>query len=184
MDAKHFDRVAKAVGQGTARRRLLTGLLGAILAGSLGYADAPAKGKRQHHRRHRLTGQKKGDNAQGTGKPAGTPCKNDTPCQPGHRCCGVTQRQPGTCQRCCDDTHCTPPQTCGSGQCVPTGFPYHCVCNDTTSVDSCDPRDCGGVNLPVVCAELCAGKGGFTIGTSCNVVRCILSNLASGASPA
>ena len=36
MDAKQFDRVASAVGQGTARR--LAGLLGAALTGSLGRA--------------------------------------------------------------------------------------------------------------------------------------------------
>ena len=33
MDAKQFDRVARVVGQGTARRRLLACFLGAALAG-------------------------------------------------------------------------------------------------------------------------------------------------------
>jgi hypothetical protein len=36
MDAEHVDRVVNAIGQGTARRRLLAGLLGVVLAGSLG----------------------------------------------------------------------------------------------------------------------------------------------------
>ena len=36
MDAKQFDRVAKVVGQGMARRRLLAGVFGASLAGVAG----------------------------------------------------------------------------------------------------------------------------------------------------
>jgi hypothetical protein len=68
MDATQFDRVAKAVGQGASRRRLLTGLLGVALAGSLGDATVSAKRTRQHHK-HRLKAQK-GGNANGNSQNA------------------------------------------------------------------------------------------------------------------
>jgi hypothetical protein len=60
MDADGFDRLARTVSGGTDRRRVLTGLLGAALAGSLGGAAADAKGKRQRHKR-RVKAQKGGN---------------------------------------------------------------------------------------------------------------------------
>ena len=58
MDAERFDGVAKAIGQGHSRRRLLAGLLGITLAGSLGRDAVAAKGKRPHRRRPRVQAQK------------------------------------------------------------------------------------------------------------------------------
>jgi hypothetical protein len=117
MEANQFDRVAKAVGQGTARRRLLAGLLGVVLAGSLDRATGSAKGKRQH----RLQTQR-GDNDQGdTRKPTGAACKQNAQCRSG--VCGVaTSRKP---RRCCDASACGECETCdSSGQCVPVGDPF------------------------------------------------------------
>jgi hypothetical protein len=58
MDAKHFDGVAKAIGQGQSRRRLLAGLLGATVIGSLGREAVMAKGTRSHRKRHPVQAQK------------------------------------------------------------------------------------------------------------------------------
>ena len=63
IDQEGFDRLARTVSGGTDRRRLLAGLLGAVLAGSLGGATADAKRKRQRHKR-RVKAQK-GGNASG-----------------------------------------------------------------------------------------------------------------------
>ena len=90
MDAKQFDSVAKALGQGMARRRLLAGLFGASLAGSLGRATVTAKGKQQH-RRHRVTAQ------DDTPKPNGKKCTKDTQCL-SRNCVGATGR--GATGRC------------------------------------------------------------------------------------
>jgi hypothetical protein len=70
MEANQFDRVARAVGQDTARRRLLAGLLGAVLAG-LGLGAGAAK-RHQHQarkRRHRA-GQQRSQAAKSAKAPA------------------------------------------------------------------------------------------------------------------
>src|SRR5688572_23127973 len=100
MDAKQFDSVAKALGQGMARRRLLAGLFGASLAGSLGRASVTAKGKQQH-RRHRITAQ------DDTPKPTGKKCTKDAQCQ--SQCC----RGEGRKQRVCQEPDCAG-KACGA----------------------------------------------------------------------
>jgi len=59
MDPSRFDDLARALNR-PASRRLLAGLLGAALAGSLGGAAADAKSKRLRHKR-RVTAQKGGN---------------------------------------------------------------------------------------------------------------------------
>jgi hypothetical protein len=104
MEAKQFDLVAKAVGQGTARRRLLAGLLGAALAAPLGRAAA--------------------DNVC---KPLGKKCNKDAQCCPGSKCVD------GTCQPCGrGNTTCTQNADCCSGACTGQGCcpvcPAGCRC--------------------------------------------------------
>src|SRR4051794_36066402 len=99
MDANQFDHVAKAVGAGTSRRRLVAGLLGATLAGALGRATGSAKGTRQPHRATAPQGGTPQGNDTSHGdahKPGGATCKNGTQCQSGN-CCEVSGRKSGTC---------------------------------------------------------------------------------------
>ena len=113
MDADRFDGLVRRVSQGVSRRQLLAGLLGATVAGSLGRSDAPAKAKRQHHRR-RIQAQ------DDTPKPTGKKCTKDEQCLSGF--CDRDERDKhGTCQEqpCTGD--CTV-ATC-STQLVSTGPP-------------------------------------------------------------
>ena len=154
---------------------LLVGLLGAVLAGSLGHADAPAKGKgkRQHHRRHRATAQRGGNDQGDTLKPDGLPCKKHAQCQSGH-CCDFTKRKPGTCRACC-------PDACASGQCLTCGPEHTCVSSCTA------PQTCGGGGTPGACGSCtcptdavcgdsdgCGGKcqGSCPSGQTCNAGQC------------
>ena len=90
MDSDRFDGLVRRVSQGASRRRLLAGLLGATVAGSLGRSDAPAKAKRQHHRQHGVKAQ------DDTPKPNGKKCVKDEQCQSG-QCCRAQGAQHGTC---------------------------------------------------------------------------------------
>ena len=80
MDADRFDGLVRRVSERVSRRQLLAGLLGATVAGSLGGSDAPAKAKRQHHRRHGVKAQ------DDTPKPNGKKCVKDEQCHSGQYC--------------------------------------------------------------------------------------------------
>ena len=126
MDAKQFDRVAKVVGQGTARRQLLAGVFGAILAGSLGRATVTAEGK-QHRR---VTAQ------DDTPKSTGKKCTKDAQCQ--SQCC----RGEGRKQRICQEPDCAG-KACGAdngcgGTCQTGSCPNATTCNQGTC---CVPAD-------------------------------------------
>ena len=131
MDAKQFDRVAKVVGQGTARRQLLAGVFGAILAGSLGRATVTAEGKQQH-RRHRVTAQ------DDTPEPNGKKCTKDAQClnpnAPGPEPRNASASEPCAGQACGADDGCG--GTCQTGSC-------------SNATDTCHQGTCCSQREPV-----------------------------------
>jgi hypothetical protein len=151
MEANQFDHVAKAIGQGTARRRLLAGLLGAALAGSLEHATGSAKGKR----RRRLHAQRRG-NQQGNKNPIG--CSSGTDvcvaepfnCNNGTCFCATHQTGGNVCVKldvrnacvaCARDADCAPGFACVTSNSPVTdccsnlyGIPTSCMIRCTTAV--------------------------------------------------
>ena len=98
MDSDHFDGLVRDFRHGASRRRLLAGLLGATVAGSLGRSDSTAKAKRQR----RVQAQ------DDSPKPNGKKCVQDGQCQSG-QCCRAERAKHGTCSA----ADCTPP-TCST----------------------------------------------------------------------
>ena len=192
MDAEQFDSVVKALGQGTARRRLLTGLVGIALVGRFGYLETAANPtrKRQHRRRQRA-------NAEGApSKPNGRKCGTDGQCQSGH-CCPPSRGKQGTCQACCVTPSCdgkacgaddgcggTCQGSCGSGltccirptgagTCTSLGIPTDCLaCNDSCTglADACNSPVCtatGCAKTPAREGQQCQGPGTFCSNGNC-----------------
>lgn len=172
MDAKQFDRVVKAVGAGRSRRRVLAGLLGAVLTGALGQSAGSAKRKRQDQRRHRPLAQRGGnDNSQGnnnnqgdTRKPDGATCARDGQCRSG-KCCTAspTDRQGictvlGTVTNClaCGN-RCAAPQ-CYEPVCDVTGCGQTEAPGGTPCVNRSGPGVCGlGTCFPIYATPPYAG---------------------------
>jgi hypothetical protein len=152
MDAKQFDSVAKVVGQGMARRRLLAGLFGASLAGSLGRATVTAKGKQRHRvtaqdDTPKLNGKKCTKNAQcGSNCCRGESSKQRVCQEPdcAGQACGANNGCGGKCQTgscsnatltCHQGTCCTEGNCTGAGQCCGS---LHCIIDYSSSTGYCD----------------------------------------------
>ena len=192
MDAEQFDSVVKALGQGTARRRLLTGLVGIALVGRFGYLETAANPSRksQHRRRQRA-------NAEGAPpKPNGRKCGTDGQCQSGH-CCPPSRGKQGTCQACCvtpscDGRACGVDDGCGgtcqggcgngltccihptgAGTCTSLGIPTDCLaCNDSCThlAGECSAPGCGVgccFRVPTNEGSDCQGESGTCTGGFC-----------------
>jgi hypothetical protein len=157
MDAKQFDSVARVVGQGTGRRQLLAGLVGAMLAGSLGRATVTAKGKQ----RHRVTAQ------DDTPKPNGKKCTKNAQCR-SLNCVGATGRgATGVCQclSTCDGQACGADDGCG-GKCQ-TGSCPNATCA------TCHAGQCVNVT------GNCTTAGGYP--ATCNQGTCCTEGTCTGA---
>jgi hypothetical protein len=183
MDDKQFDRVARVVGEGIPRRRLLSGLLGAVLAGSLGRAATSAKGKRQHHGRRRGKVQA---NAGPTPKPNGSKCAKNSQCQSGHCCgsrsnricqvpscdgkaCGADDGCGGTCQT----GTCGSNQLCEAGQSKTAGALIDCFCSGTVISGVCTQATCdGSLGVLYVCEPLCSARGARYSGAAGGGIPC------------
>ena len=194
MDRDQFDTIAKAVGQGHSRRRLLTGLVGVALVGGLGSAETTAKpSRKRHQRRVRASASPL--------KPNGRKCSGAGQCL-SNLCCPPSKGKQGTCRECCGDDVSTCPNgptpvtipVCSAGTCTFTcaagwgncdnnpatgcetqlGNPDHCLyCGDSClgladacNVPACDPGS-GCFKRPAREGEQCQGAGTFCSNGNC-----------------
>jgi hypothetical protein len=127
MEGHQFDAIVKVLGTTGARRRLLAGILGTALAGRFGAADAGRKSNN------------------------GKRCGRNGQCTSNHCCFANPGDRWGTCRECCEDSHCTAPQTCGGGSSLCAGQ----CCLSCCAVDLC-------CNLPNGCCDgnYCCGELG------------------------
>jgi hypothetical protein len=165
MDGQRFDTLAKSIGALRSRRRVVTALSGAALAGALGLG---------------------GREAAAAPKPANAKCSSDTQCASGtcirYDKCKKNGKFTGKCRCACSATNeCPTGQTCSNqpdevGACFPqcpspgscaTEFIFcasklRCMCVATDIGPSC-------VNNGVVCSTVkaCTTKADCPVGQAC-----------------
>lgn len=82
-------------------------------------------------------------------------CANDSGCVAGWHCCG------GTCQECCDHSHCATCQTCAGGACIAESSLDHTCDGPCPDGEWCDAGVCAAIAATVRlldCQSLCSGS--------------------------